>query len=306
MSWVDHTLDWVGRRLAGRHGMDYRAPPGEHIVQWDLAVLQRTLRPGDVLLVEGRDRISAAIKYLTQSTWSHAALYVGDALGPQPDGSEAHTLVEVNLGHGCMSAPLSKYKFVHTRICRPVNLTPDDRQSLVQFMIDRIGMKYDVRNVLDLARYLLPYPPVPRRFRRQMIALGSGEPTRAICSTLIAQAFQSIRYPILPRIERIEPDASDAGTGVAIGSEPAGTDETAARSELATSMAGYSVDEILHIRNHSLFAPRDFDASPFFQIVKPTIEEGFNYKGVVWADQVEAADPKETATADSAADSDKK
>ena len=38
-----------------------------------LAVLQ----PGDVLLVEGNNRISTAIKYLTQSTWSHAALFVG-------------------------------------------------------------------------------------------------------------------------------------------------------------------------------------------------------------------------------------
>ena len=40
-----------------------------------------TLRPGDVLLVEGSSRISTAIKYLTQSTWSHAALFVGPPLG---------------------------------------------------------------------------------------------------------------------------------------------------------------------------------------------------------------------------------
>ena len=46
----------------------------------DPASLHACLRPGDVLLVEGRSRLSLAIKYLTQSTWSHAALYVGDAL----------------------------------------------------------------------------------------------------------------------------------------------------------------------------------------------------------------------------------
>src|SRR5262245_46610970 len=39
--------------------------------------LRATLKPGDVLLVEGNNRISGVIKYLTQSTWSHAALYVG-------------------------------------------------------------------------------------------------------------------------------------------------------------------------------------------------------------------------------------
>ena len=32
------------------------------------------IEPGDVLLVEGDNRISAIIKYLTQSTWSHSAL----------------------------------------------------------------------------------------------------------------------------------------------------------------------------------------------------------------------------------------
>jgi hypothetical protein len=35
--------------------------------------------------------------------------------------------------------------------------------------------------------------------------------------------------------------------------------------------------EILGIR-HSLYAPRDFDISPYFKIVKPTLVEGLNYK----------------------------
>ena len=43
-------------------------------------------------------------------------------------------------------------------------------------------------------------------------------------------------------------------------------------------------DEILHIRHHSLFAPRDFDLSPYFQIVKPTIEAGIDHRGLNWAD----------------------
>ena len=41
------------------------------------------LKPGDVLLVEGSSRISTAIKYLTQSTWSHAALVLGPHPGPR-------------------------------------------------------------------------------------------------------------------------------------------------------------------------------------------------------------------------------
>ncbi|GAB4164050.1 MAG: hypothetical protein Fur003_6410 [Candidatus Dojkabacteria bacterium] len=40
--------------------------------------LKHTLQVGDVLLVEGKQKFSSAIKYLTQSNWSHAALYLGN------------------------------------------------------------------------------------------------------------------------------------------------------------------------------------------------------------------------------------
>ena len=43
--------------------------------------LRISLKPGDVLLIEGHNHISGMIKYLTQSTWSHAALFVGEIEG---------------------------------------------------------------------------------------------------------------------------------------------------------------------------------------------------------------------------------
>ena len=225
-------------------------------------VLRQLLLPGDVVLVEGNLRISAAIKYLTQSTWSHACLYIGDALGDAGDSPRA--LVEADLANGVIAVPLAKYEHFHTRICRPVNLTPEDRQTLVEFVVARIGLQYDLKNVIDLMRYLLPTPPVPVRWRRRLLALGSGDPTRAICSTLIAQAFQAIGYPILPTIEKLPTRAGDPSY--------------------------QQRREILHIRHHSLFAPRDFDISPYFQIVKPTLEQGFDYRELVWAHRVETTD----------------
>lgn len=206
--------------------------------------LRATLQKGDVLLVEGSSRISVAIQYLTQSTWSHAALYVGDALGDPPAGEQRRELVEADVTDGVRAVPLSEYECYHTRICRPVGLEPDEIDRIVQFVADRIGHQYDLRNVFDLARYLVQQPPVPQRMKRRLLAFGSGDPTRAICSSLIAQAFQSVRYPILPEVigERL--------------SDPA-----------------YKpiYNEILHIRHHTLFTPRDFDLSPYFRIVKPTI-----------------------------------
>jgi hypothetical protein len=247
---LDISLDWIGRKLGT--WLRQQIPGHVPLVSSNPAALRRNLRPADVLLIAGGNRVSTAIKYLTQSTWSHAALYVGSAVAPDP-----HMLIEVNLGEGCVAVPLSKYDCYHTRICRPVALTDADRATVVAFMVSRLDTQYDMRNVVDLVRYLLPTPPVPTRWRRRMIAFGSGEPTRSICSTLIADAFQHVRYPILPRVERV-------ATGMA---------------------AEQHYQEVLHIRHHSLYTPADFDLSPYFEVVKPTIQEGFNYKGLTWADE---------------------
>ena len=211
-----------------------------------LAELEACLQPGDVLLVEGNQRISSAIKYLTQSTWSHAAYYVGREAGLRDKYGHPAALVEADLTDGVIASSLTKYLGYNTRICRPELITEADRNVVSNYIINSIGQSYDVKNVVDLARYLLPQPPVPVRWRRRMIALGSGEPTQAICSTLIARAFQSVRYPILPDVTR------------------------------------ENQREIMHIRHHSLFTPRDFDVSPYFSIVKPTIEKRPDYKGFEW------------------------
>ncbi len=221
------------------------------------ARLLECLRPADVLLVEGSSRVSAAIKYLTQSTWSHAALYVGNHLS-EGGGDRDHCFIEVDLVDGVRSVGIAEFENVQTRICRPTGLDDAERREVTSYVIERLGNRYDLRNIVDLARYLLPTPPVPQRLRRRMIAMGSGDPTRAICSTLIAQAFQAIRYPILPIVN--------------------------ARDKSAPDCPG-CIEEILTIRHHGLFTPRDFDVSPYFQIVKPVIDGEFDFHALRWDDQ---------------------
>ena len=248
-------LRWMGGHLAR-----YLAQPirGNQTATLSPEQLGAALRPGDVLLVEGNTRVSTAIKYLTQSTWSHAMFYIGDALGPPPAGEAPRVLVEADIVHGIRAVPLSEIAGLNTRICRPVGLTKEDLQKVIQFALARIGGRYDLKNVFDLARYLIPTPPVPTRLRRRLIAFGSGDPTRAICSTLIAEAFQSVHYPILPDVEYVHdgtPGCNDC------------------------------YYEVMHIRHHSLFTPRDFDISPYFQVVKPTIAGTFDYHQIGWAQQ---------------------
>src|SRR5580765_1041276 len=158
MSWV---VDEVGRVLA--HYLEKPVQGYEPFTPSDPEGLRATLRPGDVLLVEGNNQISGVIKYLTQSTWSHAALYVGPLDNRATDG-EAHTLIEAELGIGVDSAPLSKYSRFHTRVCRPVGLTEGDCRQVCDYAAERIGLAYDLKNITDLMRYLMPMP-VPRRWR---------------------------------------------------------------------------------------------------------------------------------------------
>lgn len=245
---MDFFCSAVGRRLA--RYLSERVEVKTIAPATSPGLLLSYLIPGDVLLVEGNTRISGAIRYLTQSTWSHAALFVGDHVAGSP-----RAFVEADLIEGVRITHAEEFEGLNTRICRPVGLTDGDRTRLCQFAIARIGQQYDLRNIIDLARYLLPTPPVPQRFRRKLLALGSGSPTRAICSTLIALAFQEIGYPILPGVRR-----EKAGVP--------GCDSC--------------FDEILSVRHHSLFVPRDFDVSPYFAIVKPTIEAGFDYSSLMW------------------------
>jgi len=245
----------IGRLLAQYLTGPSRAPYVN--TPTDPLLLARAVKPGDVLLVEGKQRISTAIKYLTQSTWSHAALCVKVQL--VPDQEPQPTFIEADAVEGVRLVSLQEFGGLHTRICRPMGLSPQDIASLTANAMNHLGDSYDLRNVVDLARYLFPTPPVPISWRRRMIAFGSGEPTKAICSTLIAQAFQSIRYPILPEITRdLVADRDCKGC----------------------------VQELLHIRHHSLFTPRDFDVSPYFLIVKPTLEKGFDHRILIWQEQL--------------------
>ncbi len=247
-----HPLRWIGRKLA----LYLSEPrPSVHVSTSYPELLAATLRRGDVLLIEGTSRFASAIRYITQSTWSHAALCIGPGeAGTTRDGPLL--LVEADINDGVRAVPLDRYAHLHTRICRPVGLTTAEIDALTSYAIARIGQQYDLRNVIDLARYLIQSPPVPARYRRRLLALGSGDPTRAICSSLIAAAFASIHYPVLPDIE------------IALAKGELGKDQ---------------VREILHIRDSRLYAPRDFDVSPFFRIVKPTLEGGFDPHALIWA-----------------------
>lgn len=227
--------------------LNYEEPPTE-IPPCNFSRLTDEIRPCDVLLVEGRGRVSAVIKHVTQSPWTHAALYIGrfeDITEPQlrhtllqhyAAAPKEQLVLEAILGKGIIVSPLSSYNGYHLRICRPQALELEDVCTMIAQAIARLGTAYDVRQLLDLARFLYPYAVLPRRWQSSLFNYHAGLTTRTVCSTMIAEAFMAVRYPILPVLKRA---------------------------------TGNSLEEVqVYQRNPRLFSPKDFDYSPYFDIIK--------------------------------------
>jgi Permuted papain-like amidase enzyme, YaeF/YiiX, C92 family len=210
----------------------------------DFERIRYELRAGDVLLIEGRNRASTLIRKITRSPWSHAALYIGrmydiddselrQKIRQHFEGpSDSQLLIESLIGKGTILTPLSYYRHDNIRICRPQGLSRKDAQTIIGYTISRLGGKYNIRHVFDLARFLLPWG----YFRRWHSFLFDHKPSQAIydiCSSMIADAFHSVRFPVLPIIKQDNEDGLE-----------------------------------LVQRNPRLYTPSDFDYSPYFDIIK--------------------------------------
>lgn len=254
----------IGSWLTGWLTRD-KPPAADSPVLLNFERLSYEIRPGDVVLVEGRSRVSEVIKLISQSPWTHAALYIGrlyeiedpdlrELVSQHTDAApEEQLIIETLLGEGTVIYPLDKYRQDHVRLCRPSGLSPRDAQKVIAFAARRLGTGYDVRQLLDLARFMFPYGYLPRRWRSSLFSHNAGDPTRTVCSTMLAQAFQSIHFPLLPFAEHTEQDK-------------------------------------IHIyqRNPRLVTPRDFDYSPYFDIIKYPLfglDDIAIYRHLPWGDR---------------------
>ncbi|MET1255561.1 YiiX/YebB-like N1pC/P60 family cysteine hydrolase [Aliikangiella maris] len=203
------------------------------------------IRPGDVILVEGRTRISDVIRVVTQSRWTHSALYIGrlhdiqdiefrqKLLDFYPATPDQQLLIEGILGKGMIVSPLEEYAKDNLRVCRPSTLSARDAQNVINFAIGKLGVGYNIRQLFDLARFIFPWRILPRKWRSSLFTRRPDEVTKTVCSSLIADAFYSVKYPILPLFRRQGRDGIE-----------------------------------LIPRNTRLYTPADFDYSPYFDVKK--------------------------------------
>jgi len=158
--------------------------------------------------------------------------------GANTNEDEPHVLVEPKLRAKASCRPrFQNNTTYHTRICRPIGLSGGGRATICNAMPSTAsGSTTTSGTCIDLMRYLVPLP-VPQRWRRSMIALVRAIRPRLICSALNRAGFRGtsvIRF--LPKVTQL-------------------------------GKRGRPRREILEIRHSSLYAPRDFDISPYFTIV---------------------------------------
>src|SRR5919204_4516921 len=186
--------------------------------------LSTILRNGDVLLTEGNTRAAALIKRITRSTWSHVAMYVG----PLEQGPDPLCIVEADIAQGVRSIRLSELAGMNVRVLRPIGLSDAARGRLAEWVISRIGGEYDLKHAWVLAKSFLGLAP-----KASVASAPQGiaeSATRFICSSLLANAFALVGYPILP---------------------------------VHTAVAAVTAAD------HRYVIPSDFERAPVFEVVSP-------------------------------------
>jgi hypothetical protein len=266
--WLQGVRNAVGHSLISRLLKPQVLAP-ERLM--DFPRLKDQIRVADVLLVEGRTQVSQIIQIVTHSRWSHSAICIGrleqfqkhlpDSIDVKDIDPSVIYLIEAELGQGTVLTPIDRYEGFRLRVCRPAGLAREDQNRVACYVIKRLGTEYNVRQLADLARFMFPYGILPRRWRSSLFQHNAGPETKIVCTTLIADAFQAVKFPVLPIV----------------------TEDTQGQSRLFK-------------RNAKLFAPSDFDISPYFQILKfpmYSIEENEEryYHHLPWAGDAVPAVP---------------
>lgn len=211
----------------------------------DFERISYEIKPCDVLLIEGRSIVSNIIKQVTQSAWTHSCLYIGRVYDLEDEELKnillqhyqgppnKQLIVESLLGQGLICSPIESYKGYHIRISRPRNLSRKDSNKVLKYVITKLGTEYNIRQLWDMWRFLVPVAILPRRWRSSLFTNPKSPTARTICSTVIAEAFQEVNFPILPLVKR---------------------------------KGEHGIE--LYQRNPKMLAPKDFDYSPYFDIIK--------------------------------------
>jgi hypothetical protein len=149
-------------------------------------------------------------------------------VGPLEQGPDPRCIVEADIAAGVRSIRLSELQGMNVRVLRPIGLNDAVRDRLAQWVVSQIGGEYDHRHAWALVRRYLRVAP-----KSSIAPAPNGiahSATRFICSSLLANAFALVGYPILP---------------------------------IHTAAAAVSTAD------HRYVMPGDFERAPVFEVVNP-------------------------------------
>ena len=199
------------------------------------------------------------------SSWSHSALFIGDALLRRDPATRAeiqrrfgresrYLIVEALVDKGVVVSPLRQVRRLqHPHLPADRAAAGRSARSCSDYVIARIGSHVRPPQLLRPDALPAAVPPDSRRdLREDALHFGSGIATETICSTLLAEAFAAVRFPILPVPVRRKRRARGR----------------ALRQQLLGRPTRRAYSGLLRARHPTLCVPRDFDLSPYFDIVK--------------------------------------
>ncbi|MFN3713358.1 MAG: hypothetical protein ACK4SX_06855 [Alcanivoracaceae bacterium] len=216
----------------------------------DFDRLSQQLRPGDVLLIDGRSPLDETLKTVASSRWSRLALYLG-RLHQISDPALRHHLsaylpchpdtgliLQARLDTGVVLQPLTSLSQEHLRICRPRGLRDAAVDTVLRHAISRLGVGAP-RSWFAVFTLLLPWGLLPRRWRCSAFAALAGNLLQQVVGTPVGDAFAFVQFPVLPLVKSRQGGSSR-----------------------------------LYSRQPGIYFAADFDHSPYMDVVKyPFIDQ---------------------------------
>ena len=216
--------------------------PARHVRLSDFNKVSQIVRPGDVLLLDGRSRLDHRLRAINPSRWSQTMLYLGrlhDITDPAlratlcdyyPAQADTQLLIGTRLDQGLVLMPLSSLENEHLRICRPSGLGDGEIAEVIRYAISRLNVSQGSPWGAILLM-LFPWALLPRRIRPAAFIRFAGRRLRNLTGGMVGEAFAFVQFPVMPLVK--QPD-----NGRLLRRHP--------RTHLAA----------------------DFDHSPYFEIIK--------------------------------------
>ena len=154
----------------------------------------QALNPGDIVLVAGKGWLSKSIMFLTDSKWSHVALYIGGGrravLEAVDDGVEENAFATTAKGH--------------TRIAirRLPGLTVEQAEAIKTAAYRELNRPYDYVQLVTLGVYSLARKYLGLRWS----ALVKNKKRAIICSELVELAYGAAGVHFAGKDKMVTPD----------------------------------------------------------------------------------------------------